>query len=470
MNNKRRAIIILSSVAIIGVLTLIIATHPLAQQPPVSPPTPGGEPPAAPPTPGGAPPMAPSMPSGGPPMPVGALPGMMGPGMMGPGMVGAGGAGVGTTNLRWEEHKMPEEKTMTYPEWLDREGRRPVAIPRWFLREEDGKPKQYTDAQWHQLYALYTGVKEEPGAPGSKLSREIQKQLAVQQKEAKLPRLIYEAGLDHFYFRVTYPTYNIGQVTEAGTTISLDAIMQVPESFSRNYGEWVRKRLAPYSNPGPNRTDFYLVTYQRGYWRPYHFQLLPETISELNQLWAGNTIKLELLDKSGAVIASQTQPAGHSAETMSEIAYPPEIDLNPGYEYLTEAQQIDFAGNKLPIHNIHGWRYSFSFNLSLEQLARLHKVRVQLLDIDGEVRSESTIVGTSKAPYAGTLGGGRAAAPTGPPSAGMLPTVPGVAPPVGPPGPSGAQFGPPTPAGPPGPSAPIANLPPPPPPPVPTRP
>jgi len=408
MSNRRRAIIVLASVAIIGALTLVIVIHPLAQ-PPVDRPT--GSSAGGPPMPGGTLPG----PGGGPPMPGGGPPmrGMGPPGMMGaPGGVGGGG------NLRWEEHKMPKEKTMTYPEWLNRKGQRPVAIPKWFLREKDGKPRQYTDAEWYQLHTLYAAGKEERGGPGSRLSSEVRKQLAVQQKEAAIPELVYDAGLDHFYFRVTYPTYNIGQVTETGTTIYLDAIMQVAESFSRTYGEFVRKKLAPFSNPGPNRADFYLITYDRGYWRPYHFQLLPETISELNQLWAGNTIRMELLDSSGDVIASQTQSAGHSAETMSEIAYPPEIDLNPSYEYLTEAQRIDFAGNKLQIHNIHGWRYSFSFTLTLRQLAALDKVRVQLLDSDGDVRSESTIVGTRRAPYAGLLGGA-AAAPSGLPSAGM---------------------------------------------------
>jgi len=424
MNNKRRAIIVLAGVAIIGVLTLIIATNPLAQQPPQGQMR----------SPTGGPPRPPVMRPGElprPPMPGGAS--------AAPGMTGARGGAGGAGNLRWEEHKMPEEKTMTYPEWLKREGQRPVAIPKWFLREEDGKPRQYTDAEWYQLHTLYSGAAERPvrGAPGSKLSSEIQKQLVVQQKEATLPQPIYEAGLGHFYFRVTYPTYNIGQVTENGTTIFLDAIMQVAESLSRSYGEMVRKKLTPYSNPGPNRSDFYLITYQRGPWRPYHFQLLPETVNELNRLWAGNTVKMDLLDRSGGVIASQTQSAGHSAETMSEIAYPPEIDLNPGYEYLTEAQRIDFAGNKLQIHNIHGWRYSFSFTLNLQQLAQLHKVRVQLLDIDGDVRSESTIVGTAQAPYAGLLGGA-GAAPTGAPSVGTPPPAQGAAPTM-PTGPGGSR-------------------------------
>ncbi len=410
MNNRRRLIIVLSSVVIIGILTLLVATHPFAQTP-----GPVGTPPVG---------MGGRPPTGGPPPPgmggpAGVPPAMMGAGMTRPGMMGARGGGAGGGTLRWEGYKMPKEKTMTYPEWLDREAQRPVPIPHWFLRNpDDGKPQPYTAAQWYQLHTLYAAGKEGKGGPGSKLSSEIQKQLAVQQKEATVPQPIYEAGLNHFYFRVTYPTYNIGQVTETGTTVHLDAIMQVAESLSRNYGEIVRKHLAPYSNPGPNRSDFYLITYQRGYWRPYHFQLLPETISELNRLWAGNTIRMELLDRSGATIASQTQSAGHSAETMNEIAYPPEIDLNPGYEYLTEAQRIDFAGNKLEIHNIHGWRYSFSFTLGLQQLARLHKVRVQLLDIDGDVRSESTIVGTARAPYAGLLGGAGAAS-TGLPSPGM---------------------------------------------------
>ncbi len=427
MNNRRRAIIVLASVAIIGVLTLVMVIHPLAQQPSARPTGPS---------------------TSGRPMPGAGAPGMMGS----PGMMGAVGGTGRATNLRWEEHKMPKEKTMTYPEWLNREGQRPVAVPKWFLREKDGKPQQYTDAEWYQLQALYAAGKVGKGGPGSKLSSEVQKQLVVQQKEATVPEPIYEAGLNHFYFRVTYPTYNIGQVTATGTTISLDAIMQVTESLSRNYGELVRKKLAPYSNPGPNRSDFYLITYQRGYWRPYHFQLLPETISELNRLWAGNTIKMELLDRSGDVIASQTQSAGHSAETINEIAYPPEIDLNPSYEYLTEAQRIDFAGNKLQIHNIHGWRYTFSFTLNLRQLARLDKVRVQLLDSDGDVRSESTIVGTHRAPYAGLLSGAAAAGPGELPSVGMPSTMPSTMPgsaarmPSGPipgaPGPSTRPTGP----------------------------
>jgi len=364
--------------------------------------------------------------------------------MMGPDMMGARGGG-GADNLRWEDHtsKMPKEKRMIYPEWLDREGQRPVAIPKWFLREEEGKPRQYSDAQWYQLHTLYAGAAEEGGAPGSKLRSEIQKQLAVQQKEAQVPRPIYEAGLNHFYFQVTYPTYNISQVTENNVTLSLDAIMRVSDSLRRSYGEFVRKKLAPYSNPGANRTDFYVITYQRSYWRPYHFRLLPETISELNQLWAGNTIKMELLDPTDIVIASQTQSTGHSAETINQIAYPPEIDLNPSYQHLTSAQRIDFAGNKLQVHNIHGWRYSFNFTLTLHQLGRLHKVRVQLLDINGDVRSESTIVGTAKPPYAGLLGGAEAA-PTGVPSGAMLPTARGAAPPRGPTGPTTRPAGSPT--------------------------
>jgi len=376
MNDRRHTIIVLCGIALAGILTLIITTHPFAQPPP----------------------------------------GMMGaPDMGGPGMTGARGGVGGAANLRWEEHKMPKEKTMTYPKWLAQEGQGPVPIPRWFLRDEDGKPKEYTDAEWHQLHTLYTGAaieeREAWGGPGGKLIREVQKQLVVEKKEAKLPQSIYEAGLNHFYFRVTYPTYNIGQVTEDGVNISFDVLMHVKESLQRSYGEFVCKKLGPYSNPGANRSDLYVITYQRGYWRPYHFRLLPETIAELNRLWAGNTVKMELLDLTDAVIASQTQSAGHSADTINEIAYPPEIDLNPGYEYLTEAQRIDFAGNKLQIHNIHGWRYSFSFSLDLPQLGRLHKVRVQLLDTDGKVRSESTIVGTAKAPYSGVWGAGAATAP-----------------------------------------------------------
>ena len=303
-----------------------------------------------------------------------------------------------------------------------------MPIPSWFLRDEEGEPKQLTAAEWYQLHTLYTDVavsaelRVARGAAGAKLLKEVQKELVVQHKESQVAEPIYNAGLSSFYFQVTYPTYNIGEVTRDSTVISLDVIMRVKESLSKSYGELVRKKLAPYSNPGPNRQDFYVVTYQRGYWRPYNFKLLPETIAELNRLWTDNTIKLELLDRAGGVILADTQFAGHSAETINEIAYPPEIDLNPAHEYRTGAQLIDFSGKRLQLHNTHGWRYSYSFTLSLQQLARLHKVRIQLLDSEGDVRSESVIVGTGKAPFAGLL---EAAAAPGVGMPGMGPGRPG---------------------------------------------
>jgi len=380
MNDKQRLIILLCAVALIGVLTLVIVTTPLAQDEYMDE----------------------------------EMMMMEQEGMM-PGVGIAGRGGV----LTWEEHPMPEELTMPYSEWLAQEGRSRAPIPEWYVLQEDGTPKKYTPAQWYQLHTIYEGVeaaaRERPteGAVGGKLLDEVQTQLVVQRQESELPRPIYEAGLGDFYFQVTYPTYNIGEVTQDAVTISLDVIMRVKESLSRSYGEFVRKKLAPYSNPGPNRADFYVVTYQRSYWRPYHFKLLPSTIAELNRLWGGNTINLELLDRADEVIASSAQSAGHSAETINHIAYPPEIDLNPSHQYRTGAQLIDFAGNKLQLHNIHGWRYSFRFTISLQQLARLHKVRVQFLDTEQEVRSENVFVGTGKAPFAGLLGGA-GGAPGGP--------------------------------------------------------
>ncbi len=397
MNDKQRLIILLCAVALIGVLTLVIVTNPLAQDE------------------------------------------YMDEEMMMMGMEGTTIAGVGGV-LTWEEHEMPEELTIPYRQWLAQEGRSRAPIPEWYVLQEDGTPKKYTPAQWYQLHTIYEGVeaaaRERPteGAVGGKLLGEVQTQLVVQRQEWELPRPIYEAGLDDFYFQVTYPTYNIGEVTQDAVTISLDVIMRVKESLSRSYGEFVRKKLAPYSNPGPNRTDFYVVTYQRSYWRPYNLKLLPPTIAELNRLWGGNTIGLELLDRADEVIASATQSAGHSAETINHIAYPPEIDLNPSHQYRTGAQLIDFAGNKLQLHNIHGWRYSFSFTVNLQQIARLHKVRVQFLDTEQEVRSENVFVGTSKAPFAGLLGAPGAARGPGAPGEGFEDEEmmgPGGAPPPG---------------------------------------
>ncbi len=420
MNDKQRLIILLCAMAGIGVLTLIIVAGPLAQ-------------------------------SRLDDDPMRLRGGMETMEMGGVGI--AGGAG----GLTWEEHEMPEELTITYSEWLTAEGRRLAAIPGWFVTQEDGSSKKYTSSQWYQLHTIYETVdvrdaaareRARRGAAGGKLLTEVQQQLVVQRKEVELPRPIYDAGLDDFYFQVTYPTYNIGEVTEYAVTVSMDVIMRVKESLSRSYGEFVRRKLAPYDNPGPNRADFYLVTYQRSYWRPYQFKLLPTTIGELGRLWAGNVISFELLDRTDETIVSTMQSAGHSIETINHIAYPPEIDLNPTHQYRTGAQLIDFAGNKLPLHNVHGWRYSFRFTLSLQQLARLHKVRAQLLDTEGDVRSETTIVSTGKAPFAGLLGAlGVAPGLGGPPGAmppGMLEGMPGVggAPLPGVPVPPGQQLPP----------------------------
>ncbi len=366
-------------------------------------------------------------------------------GPMGPpgmGMPGPGGRmGAGAQGLTWTENEMPEDLQMTYPEFLRKEGLMPVPIPKDLLRDEEDKPKQKSRTHWRQLHNLYKEARppEEAraaiGSHGRRLLREIQTQLAVERKESQAINDLYQSALGGFWFEIGYPTYTPSAVTSDNVSISIDVVMHVKESLQRSYGKTIHNRLKKFDNLGEHRTAFSFITYAGGYWHPHTLQLSPAAVAEWGSLWSQNEVRLRLLDGTGRAVASQTQPAGHSSNTPTQIVYPPEVRLTPEHGYLSAAQQTNFSGGKFQADYTKGWRYTFQLPLSLQQLARLDKAEAQLIGADGEAHSTSTVRGTRHGPYAGQLPGA-AAAPTR--GAGM----PGVGPEMGGPGmPPGPEMG-----------------------------
>ena len=374
------------------------------------------------------------------------------PGFGGPPGVGRGMEPVGSA-LTWTETPMSEDLQMTYDEFRRKEGLMPVRIPRAFLRDEAGQPRTYSRTEWQQLHNLYREVRPPVelravlGSRGGRLVQEVQTQLAVELKEKAAIQKLYAAALDSFWFEIGYPTYVPSQVTTEGVTISLDVLMHVKKSAQRSYGDLINKSLKRFNNIGQKRMPFSFITYQGGYWHPIVFRLSPEAVAEWEWLWPQNQVRLRLLDGNGELITSQTQPAGHSSSTPTQMVYPPEIRLTPEHEYLSTAQRLNFSGGKFRMDYAEGWRYTFQVPLTLRQLILLDKAEAQLIGADGEVHSSTLVRGTRRGPYAGDIS-------LTPP--GALGVEAGVAPEAGSPGPGvppgarragpGAQLPPPPPA------------------------
>lgn len=362
----------------------------------------------------------------GPPMGPRGMPGR--PGRMGV----EGGA------LQWTESEMHEELQMTYSEFLRKEGLMPVGIPRDFLRDKKGKPRKYSRTGWQQLHNLYKEARAPEelraliGSHGGRLLREIQTQLAVERKELAAINNLYQAALGGFWFEINYPTYTPSAVSSYNVIISIDVLMHVKDSLQRSYGEKTYKSLKKFDNAGENRYPFSFITHQGGYWHPYTFQLSPQAVAQWGSLWAQNQVRLRLLDANNKILASQIQPAGHSANTPTQIIYPPEVRLTPEHEYLSAAQRTNFSGGKFRADYAKGWQYTFSLPLRLEQLARLDKAEAQFIGADGEVYSSTSVRGTRRGPYAGQLPMAAAAPTAAVP--GVRPGVPAAGPEVGRPG------------------------------------
>ena len=362
----RRAIIIASLVVVAAFLALFVFMTTISAQP---------GPPGAPPG-GGAPPGMP----GGPP----GMPGM--PGM--DGMGGMGGAGAGGATLAWSETPADPLLVMSYPEFLARRGLRPSALPSGLIKDNEGEPKKRTDAEWAQLDQLYAGsaIKEEdpkPGGTGSRILADLQRQLAVIQKENNAMARAFAAARDGFTFEVGYPSYDPRAVNGQNLAVRVGVLMHVKPSLQKSYGTTVYNLLKPFDNYGTDRRRFSFVTYQGGYFHPAVLTLHPSSVALWEALWTNGTqVALVLQDSRGKPIqgATGTAGAGLTGNAPALIAYPPEIRRTPYFDYLMPEADRDFTGSRrLQVDFARGWYYEFNFTLDMEQIALLDKAKATFI-------------------------------------------------------------------------------------------
>jgi hypothetical protein len=276
---------------------------------------------------------------------------------------------------------------MTYPEFLARRGLRPSPIPEALLRDEEGQPKQRTDAEWAQLDELYAGsaVKEEapkPGRTGSALLQQVQQQLAVIKKENLAVARAFAAAGDGFTFEVGYPQYDRAAVNAQNLPVRIGVLMHVKPSLQKSYGATVYRLLKPFDNYGTDRRPFTFVTYQGGYFHPSTFTLHPTSIALWNALWATPQVALVLQDSRGKPVegASGTANAGLNGNAPALIAYPPEIRRTPYFDYVMPMADRDFTGSRrIQVDFARGWYYEYNFTLDLEKLALLDRASATLV-------------------------------------------------------------------------------------------
>ncbi len=346
---------------------------------------PGGPEGAPPGGPGAMPPAGPeAMPPGGDMM---AEPGLMG----GFGM----GGGRGGAALQWTEQPMEEELQMTYDEFLAETGQPPALIPDMFLYDEDDQPKKYTKTQWQQLYRIYAGRREVAGVgagrPGYGLATRINREMAVKQKELEAIRHLYNVGLESFTFEIGYPQVSHADIQPGATSVPIQVgvIMKVKPGVAQRYPSLVYRKLAPFDNYGEDRQLFRIVDYEGGMWNPKEIWLWNGAVSEWNNLWSSNSIRLTLYDANGRRIVTGTQPAGLNGGICAKMVYPDELNYAPLHETIIPPRDHSFEGGHLNLDYQKGWYYNFSFTIPLAQLASLDRAEAVLIGAGGVEGSRS---------------------------------------------------------------------------------
>jgi hypothetical protein len=345
------------------------------------------------------------------------------PGEM-PGMgMGMGGSAAGGA-LEWSTVEPPEEKSITYQEFVARTGL-PPNVPSAFTRDEDGTPRTATHNSWMQLQRVYAagmmaaeGI--EPGRVGSRLTREATEWAAYTVRVAKELAELYAQGLDGFTFKVSHPimggmTINPSatQVTEVGP-MNVMVVMQVKPSLQRAYGQKVYDRMRKYdclgrantSNAGVHNTStpFHVHTHKGGLWRPNKLNLSPVAAPVWGALWSQNRVRLSIKNRVGDEIYSAEQPAGQSQDILSAILNPPEFYYNPKWRLLIPPEDVKFQGGRLNLNGTRCWTYMFSFNLPANVAAQMHSASAELLGVTDPVAEARRLASGAQSIGIGTAG------------------------------------------------------------------
>ena len=350
---------------------------------------------------------------------MGGMPGMGGQ----PGMGGAAGSG----GQSWSETPGPPELSTSYEQFLANKGLPRAPIPPGLLKDASGQPVQRTENAWGQLHDVYAGAKAGVGAgaaagaggTGSKLLRQMQTQLAVIRKENAAVEKSYKTIKNGFWFEVGYPQYNPAAVSEAGVTVTVGVIMHVKPSLQQSLGSTLARALKPYDNYGTDRQPFVLYTYQGGFFHPQTYTLHPSTMSLWQSLWGATQLQLKLKDRNGQSVVASSPTTINLGDPTAVVMYPPEIRRTPYFAYVMPTEDLDFTGSrKLNLDFSRGWYYQFSFPMSLEDIARLHKASVELLLSSSVSDGGSTVVPAPTGAFPGGMPPGAGARPAGGPPGG----------------------------------------------------
>ncbi len=261
-------------------------------------------------------------PAGGAPPP--GYPGAGAP----PGYPGAAGAPAAPSPAAAAGgQQMPPEVTMPYGEALQKD-------PTIGEVELPGEYKGLTLSliEWQQLARIFRGrravaLKPRMGRIGGRLQGPLETDIATRQDEMRIMKNLHEDAVENaFWFEVmmpkAIPEVSGPQAPAEVATVYVPVIMHADSQFP------VRavNQLKPYSGEGPNRQPFYLITPRGGLTRMHRLQLSGEAIGYWEQLWAGNTLEMNVYDNKGRrLISPLRQPAGHSGASVLDMVEQPRI-------------------------------------------------------------------------------------------------------------------------------------------------
>ena len=340
----------------------------------------------------------------------GAMPGGMPGGDMGgmPGAMGGGGGGGGAIAV--QEVAAPEHLLMTYDEFAAKEGVPRVPIPKAYMLDDAGEPKQLTRNEWHQLNRIYQEgrieAKVEKGRIGGDMADQVRAEVDHIERENAEIRALYEWAVNHcFSAKISQPVLQTVRGSSPDTaTVRLHVVLQSTKDFPSR----AAKRLLPFSrpgmpwrdtaNPGPRigsaagRARMDIVTREGGYARPVKLYLDTEAIGLWNELWGGTDLRITLLDTAGKTVTEQTQAAPFDGGICQQMLFPTQCwptrqvhempDISP---WGTKLKML--SGASADLFDLKGWLIGgtggLTFSMPVGTLATLDGVQVDLLPAEG---------------------------------------------------------------------------------------
>jgi hypothetical protein len=277
---------------------------------------------------------------------------------------GAPAAPAGQKNPTWGEVK-EDQGAVTYMEFLVEEGLpNDVDIPDLYFTDpaKPGTVKKRTPTQWHQIRGAWA-----PPAryyPGNKIHDMAVEEIAVKRNETRAMQDLYrDAVRTAFWCEVGHPQWTVP--APLGDPDHMNVTIPVVLKADRH---WSRKMVAPlrkfdHWDPRPGRkATFSFLTFDGGFYKPYHFQLAPEAIAAWASLWGTNQVQLSVYRHDGSMLFRGTQSAGHGRSQFVHMTFPPELHRQPRYEIPLPTEDDTFEGGPWDYEYKEGWRFDFAFN------------------------------------------------------------------------------------------------------------